>query len=180
MNYESHREDLIEILDGNLVASPTVGEQYVVRTVLLRMWNQTFASKRASRVLSESLDGLVWADNLDNIKTLILALDSALEQASEYRAQQMDIPSTDIINDIKAKTEFLGSTVNGLIQSSRLKAQPNPALSYPFEVLKTVDWHNIAHMTKYDADLVTILGFIGDNDYFDIAPLDVEIALAVS
>ena len=181
MRYETCRDDLIEILGVNLVSDPTLGEQYVVRSTLLRLWNQVFQSVKGSKILSQNLDQLDWNNNLDNLRDLILTLDQQLETASVYREQKMDLPKADIVQTIKDKSSFLGQSVLGLIKNmSRLVLIPNPTLSSPFVFFKSIDWAHVAHLTSYDADLVTVRGFLGDLQFYDIPPIPIEVALKVS
>lgn len=180
MKYESYREDIGEILEVNLVRDPTVGQQYVVRTLVLRLWNQVFRQGRGSRVLAESFDRIDWNDNLDNIKALLYCLDDCMTTASDLREEHQQMPEREMTNQILAKSQFLGNTVNGLVQSSRFDLFPNPKLSYPIEILKEIDWCTLAHVDRYDTGLVTFLGFVEDFRYYDFAPSKIEIGLNVS
>lgn len=180
MKYESYREDIGELLEVNLVDNPTVGQQYVVRTLVLRFWNQVFRPGRGSRVLAESLDQVEWKDNLESIKDLIFCLDDCLTTASDLREEQQKIPEKDLSNLILTKVQFLGDTVKGLVQSSRFDLFPNPKLSYPIVFLKEIDWFSLAHRDRFDVDLVTFMSFAEDFRYYDFAPSAIEVGLNVS
>ena len=178
--YESYRSELVGLFESCLVSSPTVGQEYTIRTVLLRLWNQVFKTVKGSRIIAESLDSICWDDNLDNIKNLILTLDNCLVIATEHRIMQLEVPERDIVAQILAKTQFLGSTISALVKSSRLDLYPNADLCYPLELLGDIDWQHLAHLTVLDVDVVTFFGFADKLQYYDFPPTNIEKAIQVS
>ena len=170
----------MELMGENLVEDMTIGQQYIMRSLMLRFWNQVFKTGRGTRVLSESLDQIDWTINLENIQALLLTLDECLKVASEKRSQNEKVPEKEFTVEILDKASFLGDAVKGLVKSSRYDLFYNAKLCYPIEFFKGLDWHDLAHRDSYDVNLVTFLGFVDEFQFYDFAPKPIEQGLKVS
>ena len=179
LQYNSYARELDVLLSANLKASATEGEQYVVRTVVLRLWDQVFRSEKAIRILALAMDQLTWPEVVEHVRDLILALDNAMETVSIYRQQNTAPPTKDLINSIALKAEFLGESVTKYAKNYGNHFRPAADFGFVLTVLTDVDWPKIAHLTELDAERTAVTGLFGDMKFYDFAPSKLEQALKV-
>ena len=180
IGYESFAVELDGLLAGNLKVDATAGEKYVCRTLVFRLFDQIFGQKKALKLFATTFDQIPWSEMVNHVHRLIMSFDQALEIASTYQEQGMEVPRTDIKKELSEAVNFMGEDTARLVRTMGMNFRVSKDFALILITLANVDWLHVHHLSEFDAERVTLNNVMGDLDFVDFPPTPLEVALRVS